>query len=337
MNLVLGGESYAALTEGLQEALWRLGGSPLEHRTDSLSAAFKNLSDDARRDRTERYKMFCAHYQMKATRNNLGVKHENGSIESPHGHLKRRIRQALLLRDSNDFESVQAYQAWLDGVVNQHNHRNAKAISVERELLQDLPSYKTTDYTQVAAKVTSSSTIDVCKVTYTVPSQLQGETLQVRLYHDRLKCYLGWRQVCQLTRVYPTGKTTRARQVDYRHVIHSLVKKPQAFRYSQIRDDLLPTPVYHEIWRSIDKKMEARQACKFMVGLLHLAATQDCEQALGEAVLQILSRQRQPSLSQLQQQFGAVVTTEPPDLLVSQHQLSSYDAIAQPPKEMCNG
>jgi hypothetical protein len=73
-----------------------------------------------------------------------------------------------------------------------------------------------------------------------------------------------------------------------------------------------------------------------MVGLLHLAATQDCEQAIGEAVLQILSQQRQPSLSQLQQQFGAV-TTEPPDLLVSQHQLSSYDGIAQVAKEVCNG
>jgi hypothetical protein len=34
---VLGGESFAALAEHLQNALWGLGGVPAEHRTDSLS------------------------------------------------------------------------------------------------------------------------------------------------------------------------------------------------------------------------------------------------------------------------------------------------------------
>ena len=89
MKVVLGGESYTALTEGLQEALWRLGGAPKEHRTDSLSAAFKNLSRDNQQDITDRYEQFCAHYQMKATRNNRGAGHENGSIESAHRHIKR--------------------------------------------------------------------------------------------------------------------------------------------------------------------------------------------------------------------------------------------------------
>lgn len=109
LKVILGGESYTALTEGLQESLRLLGGSPLEHRTDSLSAAFKNLSTNEKDDITERYNAFCTYYKMKATRNNRGVSHENGSIESPHGHLKRRIKQALLLRGTNDFKSVEDY------------------------------------------------------------------------------------------------------------------------------------------------------------------------------------------------------------------------------------
>lgn len=111
MKVILGGESYTALAEGLQEALWRLGGSPLEHRTDSLSAAFKNISKEAQDDITSRYQSFCEYYSMKATRNNPGASHENGSIESPHGHLKRRVKQALLLRGSHDFASVSSYQS----------------------------------------------------------------------------------------------------------------------------------------------------------------------------------------------------------------------------------
>lgn len=34
---VQGGESFSALAENLQNALWTLGGVPHEHRTDSLS------------------------------------------------------------------------------------------------------------------------------------------------------------------------------------------------------------------------------------------------------------------------------------------------------------
>ena len=97
-HVILGGESYVALAEGLQNALWALGGAPLEHRSDSLSAAFRNLDKDAREDLTRRYDALCAHYGMQPTRNNRGVAHENGAIESSHGHLKSAVRDALLMR-----------------------------------------------------------------------------------------------------------------------------------------------------------------------------------------------------------------------------------------------
>jgi transposase len=74
-----------ALAEGLQNALWTLGGVPYDHRTDSLSAAFKNLDKSAQADLTDRFQALCSHYGMTPTRNNKGVAHENGSIESPNG------------------------------------------------------------------------------------------------------------------------------------------------------------------------------------------------------------------------------------------------------------
>lgn len=67
---------------GLQNALWSVGGSPLYHRSDSLSAAFRNLDADAKVDLTHRYEELCGHYRMTPTRNNKGVAHENGSIET---------------------------------------------------------------------------------------------------------------------------------------------------------------------------------------------------------------------------------------------------------------
>src|SRR5690606_3654702 len=60
-EVVLGGESFVALAEGLQNALWGLGGVPKEHRSDSLSAAFRNLASDAQEDLTRRYSALMRH------------------------------------------------------------------------------------------------------------------------------------------------------------------------------------------------------------------------------------------------------------------------------------
>ncbi len=324
MKVIIAGESYPALAEGLQEALYCLGGAPLEHRTDSLSAAFKNLSKDEQEDMTKSYTALCQHYSMRASRNNPGRGHENGGVESPHGHIKRRIEQALLLQGRCDFASVAEYQAFIHEVVHQHNGRNAKAVVFERQLLQSLPKSKAVDYKLTQAVVTSSSTIDVRKVTYTVPSKLQGQKLQVRLYDNRLVCYLGRELVITLDRIYPVGKTTRARRVNYQHMIHSLVKKPQAFRYSQIRDDLLPNPAYKVIWSHVNKTMEPKTACRFIVGLLYLAATEDCEKKLAQTVLEMIDKHKPLVLSQLQSKFKQP-SELPPDINIEQHKLQHYN------------
>src|SRR5262249_50909533 len=119
---------------------WALGRAPLQHRSDSLSAAFRNLDADTRQDQTRRYEALCAHYRMQPTRNNRGLAHENGSIESPHAHLKRAIEDALLLRGSRDFDTLEAYRRFVDEVVGRRNARNRKRLDLERPALQALPA-----------------------------------------------------------------------------------------------------------------------------------------------------------------------------------------------------
>lgn len=337
MRVIQGGESYPALTEGLQLALQQLGGVPKEHRTDSLSAAFKNLSRKAQEDMTLRYDIFCRHYGMTATRNNRGKGHENGSVESAHGHMKRRIEQALLLRGSSDFESVEAYQDFINQVVTQSNRRNAKMIDFERQALLPLPATCAMAYSEVRAIVNRSSTIEVRRVTYTVPSRLQGEVLNIRLYDDRLVCYLGSFYVVTLPRIHCTKSKTRARLINYRHIIHSLVKKPQAFRLCRWRDDLLPDANYHLIWAHINQNMSAREACKFIVGLLHLAATYDCEKVLGEMVLKAIQNKQPLSLNTFQQKVCKKQEQHIPEVQIAQHSLVQYNQfIPQAYQEGCH-
>ena len=326
VKVVHGGESYTALAEGLQDALWRLGGVPVEHRSDSLSAAYRNLSKDACEDITRRYQQLCQHYGMEPTRNNRGKGHENGAIESPHGHLKNRIKQALLLRGSSDFPSVAAYVEFLAVIVNEINSRKQDKIEQERQHLRPLPLQRTADYTETVVPVSTTSTIQVKRVLYTVPSRLIGKRLRVHIYDSRLEGYLGSTLSVTLPRGFTSNNNHRSRQVDYRHVIGSLEKKPQAFRYSQLRDDLLPDETYKAVWSWLDKEMEARKACKTMVGILALANRADCEKQLGKYLQEMMTSSTLPSLLELQRKFESREQIVP-EIQVIQPPASDYDIL----------
>ena len=111
--MVIGCELLQALSSGMQNVFWSLGRCKKEHRTDSLSAAYKNIHKDDADDLTGRYHALCKGYNIKLSSNNKGEAHENSAIESPHGHIKHKICQALLLRGSNGFDSIDDYNFFI--------------------------------------------------------------------------------------------------------------------------------------------------------------------------------------------------------------------------------
>lgn len=327
-HVILGGESYVALAEGLQNALWELGGVPEQHRTDSLSAAFRNLTREAREDLTQRYEALVAHYGMEPTRNNLGVAHENGAIESVHGHLKRAIADALLLRGSRDFTDLLAYRRFIDEIVGRQNARNRKRIEVERAVLKKLPERRTTDYEEAAVRVTSSGGFVLRRVFYTVPSRLIGHRLRVHLYDDRLDCFLGGTLMMTLRRGRPpqvSGK--RNHVVDYRHVIHALRKKPMALLNLVYRDQLFPRAAYARAFEVLLAKEGEKRACRVTVSLLALAHDRACEAELADAIEADLDAGRLPDPAQLRERFQPDAAAIP-DVTVELAPLSSYDELA---------
>ena len=333
-QVVLGGESFVALAEGLQNALWSLGGAPAEHRSDSLSAAFRNLEQDAAADLTERYEALCAHYGMTPTRNNRGVAHENGAIEGPHAHLKRSLQQALLLRGSSDFADLDSYRGFVDEVVGHANARRRKALEIERARLKSLPSRRTDDHEEELVTVTRSSGFFLRRIFYTVPSRLIGHRLRVRLYDERLECLLGGTLVLTLRRGrVPKGRADRGRcghVVDYHHVIHALRRKPMALLNLVYRDQLFPRDAFRHAWDRLVATQPSRTACRTMVGLLALAHDRACEAELAIALEAILDAGEVPDLTALQQRFmpaGMVV----PDVTVTIPAAMAYDALLSAP------
>lgn len=325
-HVILGGESYVALAEGLQNALWALGGAPGDHRSDSLSAAFRNLDADARADLTRRYDGLCEHYGMTPTRNNRGVAHENGSIESAHGHLKASIEDALALRGSTDFEDLDAYRRFVDEIVARKNRRNAARIDAERATLKPLPDSRTSDYEETIVPVTSSSCFCLKKVFYTVPSRLIGHRLRVRLYDDRLELFLGGSYLMTRPRGRPKSNSEHGYVADYRHVIHSLRRKPMALMRLTYRDQLFPRDAYRLMFGRLVDAMAERAACRLMVELLSMAHERACEAELADLLATDLAEGRLPDIAALRTRF-APDPASLPEVVVQLTPLTDYDTL----------
>ena len=325
-HVVLGGESFVALAEGLQNALWALGGAPFEHRSDSLSAAFCNLDADARADLTSRYDALCRHYHMEPTRNNRSIAHENGAIESPHGHLKNAIRDALLMRGTIDFEDLVAYRSFIDEIIGRKNARNLKRIDAERAVLQPLPDTRTADYEEELVYVTSSGGFVLRKVFYTVPSRLIRHRPRARLYDDRVELIVGGTRVLTLVRGRPGRDGKHGHVVDYHHVIHALRRKPMALLNLVYRDQLWPREAYRHMFDYLCERLSARAACKLMVELLSLAHDRACEAELATILADDLDAHRLPDLNELRTRFVPDLASLP-QVSVQLTPLKLYEAL----------
>lgn len=326
-QIIQGGESFIALSEGLQNALAACGGVPKQHRTDSLSAAYRNLGGN--KSLTRLYDELCDHYRMQPTRNNTGIAHENGAIESPHGHLKNRIKQAIYLRGSSDFQQLEEYQLLIEAAVAKLNQQCQQKFEQEQHHLQALPRYRVPDYEILTARVSSRSTVEMRCVLYTVPSRLIGQQLELHLYHDRILGYLGNQQVVELPRIRVTDPDKRrGRCINYRHVIEGLRRKPRAFIYCTWQQDLLPTPEFREQWVELTAQFDLDTAAILMVEALYIAATQNQEAAVADYLERQLKAQTL-SLKQLQLHFRSSGTENFPPLTITQHDLSSYDQLLE--------
>lgn len=319
------GESFMALSTGLQAALWALGGVPEEHRTDSLSAAFKNLAEQE--ELTKRYADLCSHYGLRATRCNPGQSNENGSIESRNNSLKTALEQALCLRGSRSFDTRPDYETFVDTIVQRMNTRAAKFLVTERAMLKPLPVRRTAEFEEIPARVSKYAVFTLKGVLYSVPSQLIGHRLMVRQYAQHVECWLGGQCVLSLPRARPAQGQRVGRAIDYRHLVGALKRKPGAFARWVLRDAAFPRAVYRQTWERLISERPEREACKTMVGLLVLAADGH-EAQLAHELDQLMALDQLPDLNALTQLL-APPTGEVPQVVVSLPTLASYDVLLE--------
>jgi hypothetical protein len=167
----------------------------------------------------------------------------------------------------------------------QLNRGRSARFSEEQARLRALPAQRLAASKRLQLNVGPSSTIRVNHNVYSVHSRLIGETIEVRVFAERLELWYAQRCVEQLPRLRGQDKA----HIQYRHIIDWLARKPGAFAHYRYRDALYPTSRFRLAYDRLHQCHSARQADQAYLALLRLAAYESealVDAALGELIAQ---------------------------------------------------
>lgn len=319
-------ESFESLNAGLQNALWHCGGVPRKHRTDRLSSAVNNL--DEKRDFTSKYNGLLNHYQMEGQKTNPNSGNENGDIEQRHHRFKTALAQALMLRGSRDFESRQEYEMFLEKLFSQLNNGRKDRFEKERAYLQHLPSSRLPDYTEIrGVLVSKGSTITVRKNIYSVHSRLRDQHVRIRLYSEHIEVYFEGKRIQRMPRL----RGSDGHDINYRHIIDWLVRKPGAFANYRFKSDMFPTSNFRIIYDVLHECNTPLRADKEYLAILHCAADES-EELVNQAISTLLSEEKVSCAAEVQSLVLWMQCNATPavvDIEVDDVELGQYDTLLE--------
>jgi hypothetical protein len=150
----------------------------------------------------------------------------------------------------------------------------------------------------------------------------------VRLHADLVELDYKGERVAVMERI--TGR--KAHRIDYRHIIHALVRKPGAFRRYVFRDCLFPTLEFRRAYDALLAEGSDRADLDY-VRILHLAAN-DGEQSVGGVLTELLNAGAVPSYEAVRAQVRGPRTPHGvPCLNITAPDLTLYDRLLGTPAE----
>ena len=317
-------ESFEALSEGLQNALWSLGAVPEEHRTDCLSAATHELRDTRGRGFNARYQELLGHYDTRPSKISPGKANENGDVEQSHHRIKEVVDQRLRLRGSRDFPSREEYRRFLQELAAERNQNREARLHEELEVMKPLPARRLDSFRDEVVTVSRWSCVRLLKNTYSVPSRLIGHRLRARIHATHIELEYAGQLVQSMERL--RGETRQ--RIDYRHLIHSLIRKPGAFRRYVFREALFPTVVFRRAYDALVERSQKWADLEY-VRILHLAAT-TLESKVEEVLTRILEEGEVPEYEAVKALAAPQEPAACPVVTVMEPDLSAYDRLLEP-------
>lgn len=313
-------ESFESLSDGLQNALWELGGVPQIHQTDRLSSGVQKPS--SLEEFTQRYNGLLKHYGLEGRKIQTGKANENGDIEQRHNRFKKAVEQSLMLRGSKDFVDRKEYEEFLKTLFKQLNSGRRDRLEEELKILRKLPNGRLDSCKRLQVKVGTSSTIRVNHNVYSVNSRLIGESVKIKLYAEHLELWYAQRCIEKIPRLRGGEK----HHIQYRHIIDWLVRKPGAFENFRYREDLFPTHRFRVAYDFLKRKHPCR-ANKEYLKILYLAAREN-ETSVDAALNELINNEEAITIETVE----AIVKSEKEivflkDVAIDKVDIKAYDSL----------
>lgn len=330
---VVQSESLLSIRLGLQSALLKLGSVPQAHQTDHTTAATHKLGLAERgksvqeRGYNEEYLQLLTHYGIEARTIHIASPNENGDVESSNGGIKRAVEQHLLLRGSRDFESIAVYEAFLFGIMDKRNAMRQTKLAEELAVMKPLTAKPWPQMRELIVRVGQNGILRVGSNGYSVPSGLKGKRATVRIYEWHIEVWYANQCIETLPRV----PGAHHYQINYRHIIDSLLRKPGGFRNYRYREDLFPQDIFRQAWEALNEQLPPRKADLTYLRILKQAAI-GLESEVAQALTLLLENQDQNLWDEktITELIGAIAAPPAiPTLVPQEVNLSIYDQFIQ--------
>jgi len=320
-------ESLLAYQRALQKTLFKLGAVPGYHQTDNASAVtYQVRGVVGERANNPGYVALLDHFGLKPRTIHVGCPDQNGDVEASNGSLKRALNQHLLLRGSRDFASLEAYEQFLESVMEQRNQGRQDRLAEEMAAMQPLTAQALPAYQEMRVKVNRAGMIRVQNNSYSVPTSLIGHQVTVYIYEWHLEVYYRRQQIETMSRLVGQQKY----QLNYRHLIDSLLRKPGGFRRYRHREALFPNLVFRQAWEQLDQWYTPRKADLTYLRILRLAVRHQESEVATALSLLLAQSTRWDDLDVEQLLRPQTVAT--PAMIPPKISLDQYDRLLQ---EVC--
>ena len=321
-------ESLLAYQRALQKTLFKLGAVPGYHQTDNASAVTYQVRGGGRkRSYNPGYVDLLNHFGLKPRTIHVGCPDQNGDIEASNGSLKRALNQHLLLRGSRDFATLEAYEQFLEKVMEQRNQGRQARLVEEMAVMQPLKAQALPGYQEVRVKVNRAGLMRVQNNSYSVPTRLIGQQVTVHIYEWHLEVYYRRQQIETMSRLVGQQK----HQVNYRHLLDSLLRKPGGFRNYRYREALFPGLLFRQSWEQFNQWYTPRKADLTYLRILRLAVRHS-ESEVAAALSLLLAQPTRWDDQDVEQLLQPQRVTATPLVAPPQVNLNQYDRLLQ---EVC--
>lgn len=275
---------------------------------------------------TQRYAALLDHYGLEGCKTQeAGHPNEIADVEQRHWRFKKALQQALMLRGSREFAGRGQYGQFVMGLLEQLNAGRKDRLGQELKVLRRLAASQIEACKREQVRVGPSSTIRVNHNVYSVHSRLIGETVNVRVFPERLEVWYGQGLIETLPRLRGEGRC----RIQYRHIIDWLVRKPGAFENYIYRDELYPTSRFRMAYDDLMARHAPSVASKHYLRILHLAA-RESESAVDEALRGLFGREEAISAQAVEQIVRSGLEAKPvTDVVVPDVELAQYDGLLE--------